>query len=210
MWSKGQGSSLRHSRYGFSFFHQRLYTKTSYWEVAGKNTADRLGRCLIWQSWMWYLSSRKVHNFKYIYFQLAGFCELLSRMPVSDWILQKEYRYLCEVCDITSCKFLCLCVPGVDTILCYYIFQGAIFHPHPDGFYLTCSGFEGSCWGRDAASQTTSAWHNCALSQKKKIQVYKHSLKLSKLRGYTACSVTSPLDYQQRWVKLPLLCLAGD
>lgn len=126
-----------------------------------------MGRCLIWQRWMWYLSSRKVYNLKYIYLQLAGLCELLFGMLVSDWILQKEYRYLCEVCDSTSCKFLCLCVPGVDTILSYYMFQGAVFHPYPDGFYLTCSGLEGSSWGRDAASQTTSAQYNCALKQEK-------------------------------------------
>lgn len=55
-------------------------------------------------------------------------------------------------------------------------------------------------------SQTVSAHHNCALSQKK-IQIYKHSVKLSKLRNYNACFVTSSIDYWQRRVKL-LLCLA--
>lgn len=100
-------------------------------------------------------------------------------------------------------------VIGVDMILCYYILQEQFFHPHPDGFYPTCSGLEGSSWGRDAASQTTSAQHDCAFSRaKKKIQVHNNSLKLTELRDYDACSVTGPLDYQQRWVKLPLLCLA--
>lgn len=46
--------------------------------------------------------------------------------------------------------------------------------------------------------------------KKRKIQIHNNSLKLTKLREYDACFVTNPLDYQQRWVKLPLLRLADD
>jgi len=64
--------------------------------------------------------------------------------------------------------WLCvLGVIGVDTILCYYILQQQFCHPHPDGFYPMCSGLEGSSWGRDAASQTTSAQRNCVFSRAK-------------------------------------------
>lgn len=164
MWSKGQGSSLGHSRHGSSFLNQRLYIEISYQGVAGKITTDRLEK----PKWADVSSDsaecgtsipciERYTNLNTSISSLLAFVNCSLGCLFSDWILQEEYRYLCELCDITSCKFLQLCVPGVDTILCSYIFQGAVFHPHPGGFYLTCSGLEGSSWGRDAASRTTSA-----------------------------------------------------
>lgn len=162
---------------------------------------------------MWYLSSRKGRNFKYtpIFSLLASVnCSLrcLFLPGYCREILSTSVRFVILQADIHMSLWLCVPgVVGVDMFLCYYILQEQFFHPHPDGFYPTRWGLEGSSWGKDGASQTTSVFSR---GKKKKIQVHNYSLKWIKMRVYDAGYVTKPVVYQQRWVKSSLLDLANE
>lgn len=113
---------------------------------------------------MWYLSSRKGRNFKYtpIFSLLASVNCSLRCLFLSGYcreILSTSVRFVILQADIHMSLWLCVPgVVGVDMFLCYYVLQEQFFHPHPDGFYPTRWGLEGSSWGKDGASQTTSVF----------------------------------------------------
>ena len=74
------------------------------------------------------------HSLRYLFH--PGYCRENLGPSVRFVILQAVNVYVLWLCVLG--------IVAVDMILCYYILQEQFFHPHPDGFYTTCSGLEGS------------------------------------------------------------------